>query len=91
MKKRMLSVLLVGALVLGVCGTSEAIDVKLGPLLFKTYNWEVSTLYVGGTPGIMYFRNADATAFKKDGTLLEYDSSNPSHGTSRITGSGMGC
>ncbi len=69
--KKLLSVLLVSALVLSLGGISQAVSIKAGPLVFKTYNWEVSTLYTGGTTGVTYFRDASTPG---------YDAANPLHG-----------
>lgn len=69
MKMKLLSVLLVSALVLTVSGTSQAVSLKTGPVVFKTFNWEVSTAYAGMN-GYTYFRDA---------TTAGYDATNPNH------------
>jgi len=62
-------VLLVTSLVLIVSGGVEAIDLEMGPLGFKTFNWEVSRGY-DGTIGKTYFHDAGTPG---------YDPVNPNH------------
>jgi len=79
MKTKLLIVLMAAALMLTISGTTQAVPLKAGPLLFKTYNWEVGTGYFGGTAGMTYFRDAAATYYKSDGTEVTYSAANPSH------------
>ncbi len=50
------------SLVLAVTATAGAVSLQNGPLIFKTFNYEVSTLYVG-TPGNTYFRDAGVPGY----------------------------
>jgi len=72
MKKKLFMVLWIISLVLVFSGTTKAIEVQEGPLLFKTYNWEVGTTYLGGTSGMTYFRTTTSSYYKSDGTLVTY-------------------
>lgn len=79
MKTKLLIVLMAAALMLTISGTTQAIPLKQGPLLFKTYNWEIGTAYFGGVKGNTYFRNAGASYYRQDGTLISYNGANPKH------------
>lgn len=57
------------AAILAVTCMANAVDLQLGPLVFKTFNWEVSMGY-DGTIGYTYFRDA---------TTPGYDPLNPTH------------
>lgn len=72
MKMKVVMVLMAAALMLSVSETTQAVSLKGGPLLFKTYNWEVGTSYLGGTPLTTYFRNDTASYYQSDGTLVSY-------------------
>jgi hypothetical protein len=67
--KKLVCMLVVMGLGLMVGQTAKATDLQLGPVAFKTYNWEISRGY-DGTIGKTYFR---------DGSTPGYDAGNPDH------------
>ena len=71
MKTKLLIVLMAAALMLTISGTTQAVSLRSGPLLFKTYNWEVGTTYLGGVNGTTYFRDAGAY-YDNNQNLISY-------------------
>ena len=72
MKTKLLIVLMAAALMLTISGTTQAVSLRSGPLLFKTYNWEVGTTYLGGVNGTTYFRDAGASYYDNNQNLISY-------------------
>lgn len=69
MKLKIGCVLAALGIILAVMGTANAVSLKPGPLVFKTFNWEVGIGY-DGTIGKTYFRSAATPG---------YDAMNPNH------------
>ena len=72
MKTKLVMFLGIICLVLALSGPTYALELEEGPLLFKTYNWEVGATYLGGTSGMTYFRTTTSFYHKSDGTLVSY-------------------
>jgi hypothetical protein len=66
MKMKLLSVLLVSALVLTFSGTSQAVTFHQGPGIFKTWNNEIGTTYFGGEAGKLYFIDDSTTVYTEE-------------------------
>lgn len=77
--KKLLSVLLVSALVLSLGGISQAVSLQTGPNIIKTWNYELGSSYSGGQTGHFYFRDAAASYITEEHGLLTYDPLNPNH------------
>ena len=56
MKTKLLIVLMAAALMLTISGTTQALTVQAGPGILKTWNHEIGTTYMGGTPMKFYYR-----------------------------------
>lgn len=79
MANRSLMVLLLFCLLVPISGQCLAIDLIEGPGIFKTFNWETGTTYIGGEVGETYFRTPDTVYYTQSGTRLTYDPGNPNH------------
>jgi hypothetical protein len=79
MKKQLWSFLLVTVLFLSFGGITQAVDLPMGPFIFKTWNYEVNTVYSDGVPGTFYFRTPEASYHTAEFGLLAYNASDPNH------------
>lgn len=75
---RLMKCIVALGLLLAVTIPAGAVTLDGGTLVFKTFNWEVSTTYAG-TDGITYFRDASSSYVTATGATVAYDLSNPNH------------
>jgi len=69
---RCVSVLVIVGSILACSGGAQAVELQLGPLISKTWNYDVATGYSGGEPGKFYFRTAATTYHTEEYGLLSY-------------------
>ena len=79
MKHKLFCLLAVGISMGIIHETTNATSLIDGPLLIKTWGYDVKTVYSGGLTDKLYFRDAGASYYTEELGLVIYEGANPNH------------